>query len=59
MCEIKARSIFIHVDLPGQEDGAADLPDDFTYPTIQQMGKYHDDDVTSVLDCITHCGRLL
>ncbi|XP_015785821.1 uncharacterized protein ZK1073.1 isoform X2 [Tetranychus urticae] len=39
MSEIKARSIFIHLDIPGQEDGADDLPDDFTFPSIQQMGE--------------------
>ena len=26
MCEIKDRSVFIHVDVPGHEDNAADLP---------------------------------
>jgi protein NDRG1 len=25
MCEIKERSVFIHVDVPGQEDNAPDL----------------------------------
>ena len=28
MKEIKERSIFIHVDLPGQEDDAANLPEE-------------------------------
>ena len=28
MKEIKERSIFIHVDLPGQEDDANDLPEE-------------------------------
>lgn len=42
MTEIKARSIFIHVDLPGQEDEAVAFPDDFVFPTIQQMGAYDD-----------------
>jgi len=27
MCEIKERSIFIHIDVPGHEDSATDLPD--------------------------------
>jgi hypothetical protein len=27
MCEIKERSIFIHIDVPGHEDNAPDLPD--------------------------------
>jgi len=39
MKEIKERSIFIHVDLPGQEDDANDLPEDFKYPTMQQLGE--------------------
>ena len=28
MKDIKERSIFIHVDLPGQEDDAANLPEE-------------------------------
>lgn len=28
MCEIKERSVFIHVDIPGQEDNATDLADE-------------------------------
>jgi len=39
MCEVKARSIFIHVDLPGQSDGAPDFPDEAQFPTVQQMGE--------------------
>jgi len=35
MGEIKERSIFIHVDVPGQEDNAAELTDDFQFPTMQ------------------------
>ena len=33
--EIKKRSIFVHIDLPGHEEGADALPESFTYPTIQ------------------------
>lgn len=40
MSEIQARSIFIHIDLPGQEANAEDLPENFNFPTIQQMGTY-------------------
>lgn len=36
VAEIKARSVFVHVDIIGQEDGAADLE---TFPTIQQLGE--------------------
>lgn len=28
MTEIKERSVFIHVDIPGQEDHAPDLPEE-------------------------------
>lgn len=34
--EVRMRSVFIHVDVPGQEDDAAELE---TFPTIQQIGK--------------------
>lgn len=46
MAEIKQRSVFIHVDVPGQEDNAAELPSEFNFPTIQMMGE----DLISVLD---------
>lgn len=48
MKDIKERSIFIHVDLPGQEDDAPDLPEDFAYPTMQQLGE----DLIQVLDTL-------
>lgn len=48
MKEIKERSIFIHVDLPGQEDDAPDLPEDFKYPTMQQLGE----ELVQVLDTL-------
>jgi len=44
MAEVKARSIFLHVCVPGQEDNAAPLAGDF--PTLQQMGE----DLNSVLE---------
>ncbi len=37
--EIKKRAIFVHVDMPGHEDGAGDLPDSFHYPLIQVSAK--------------------
>jgi protein NDRG1 len=46
MCEIKERSVFIHVDIPGQEDNATDLADDFQFPTMQMIGE----DLVTVLD---------
>jgi len=41
--EVKKRSIFIHVDVPGQENGAEDLSQ---FPTIQALGE----DLVTVLD---------
>jgi len=46
MVEIKERSVFIHVDIPGQEDNSADLSDDFHFPTMQMLGE----DLVTVLD---------
>ncbi|GFT66630.1 uncharacterized protein ZK1073.1 [Nephila pilipes] len=46
MTEIKQRSVFIHVDMPGQEDHAPDLPADYVFPTIQTLGE----DLVHVLD---------
>jgi len=42
----KRDPFFIHVDIPGQEDNAPDLPDDFTFPTMQMLGE----DLVTVLD---------
>ena len=38
--DIKKRAIFVHVDIAGQEDDAEDLPSDFQFPTMQNLGKY-------------------
>lgn len=46
MSEIKPRSVFIHVDVPGQEDNAEDFPNDYQFPTIQMLGE----DLVTVLD---------
>jgi pimeloyl-ACP methyl ester carboxylesterase len=46
MGEIKERSVFIHVDIPGQEDNAPDMGDDFQFPTMQMIGE----DLVTVLD---------
>ena len=32
------RSVFLHVVVPGQEPGAKDLPKDFNFPTMHQIG---------------------
>ncbi|TRY79813.1 hypothetical protein TCAL_10269 [Tigriopus californicus] len=44
--EIKKRAILVHVDMPGHEPGATDLPENFTFPTIQHLGE----DLVTVLD---------
>ncbi|XP_046385733.1 uncharacterized protein ZK1073.1 isoform X2 [Ischnura elegans] len=46
MCEIKERSIFIHIDVTGQEDNAPNLADDFQFPALQTLGE----DLVTVLD---------
>lgn len=46
MEEIRKRAAFIHVDIPGQEDGAADLPSDYTFPSMQTLGE----DLVCILD---------
>lgn len=48
MKNIKERSIFIHVDIPGQEDDAMPLPDDYSFPTMQTIGE----DLVNVLDTL-------
>ena len=47
VAEIRARSVFIHLDVLGQEDGAKELDDDF--PTIIQLGE---ELVPEVLDAL-------
>lgn len=46
MKHICSRAAFIHVDVPGQEDGAPDLPPDYTFPSMQSLGE----DLVCVLD---------
>ncbi|XP_076460398.1 uncharacterized protein ZK1073.1-like isoform X2 [Babylonia areolata] len=46
MEEINRRAAFIHVDVPGQEDGAKELPADYNFPTMQSLGE----DLVCVLD---------
>lgn len=44
--DIRSRTIFIHVDVPGQEPGAADIDDSIGFPTLQALGE----DLVTVLD---------
>jgi len=44
--DVRKRSIFIHIAIPGQEPGAVDLPNDFIFPKMKDLGLY----LVSVLD---------
>jgi len=44
--DVRKRSIFVHVAIPGQEPGAVDLPHDFVFPKMKDLGLY----LVSVLD---------
>jgi len=46
MEDIRKRALFIHVSIPGQELGAPDLPDDFKFPKMKDLGL----NLVSVLD---------
>lgn len=48
MQEIKDRSVFIHVDVPGHEDNSGDLPDSFNFPSLQTLGE----DLVAILDLL-------
>lgn len=46
MTEIKERSCFIHVDVPGHADNSGPLSDNFVFPSLQTLGE----DLVTVLD---------
>ncbi|XP_037874894.1 uncharacterized protein ZK1073.1 isoform X5 [Bombyx mori] len=46
MSEIKERSCFIHIDVPGHEENSPDLPDSYQFPSLQTLGE----DLVTVLD---------
>lgn len=46
MEEVVRRAAFIHIDVPGQEDDAANLPEDYKFPSMQSLGE----DLVCVLD---------
>lgn len=46
MAAIRNRTVWVHVDLPGQGSDVPDLPIDFQFPTMQQIGE----DLIHVLD---------
>ncbi|RWS20290.1 uncharacterized protein B4U80_04569, partial [Leptotrombidium deliense] len=39
MAKLKARSVWIHVELPGQEFDAPDLSDSYTFPSMQDISQ--------------------
>lgn len=46
MQEVRNRSVFLHVCLPGQDDNEPNLPENFVFPTLDQIGH----DLVCVLD---------
>ncbi|XP_052868533.1 uncharacterized protein ZK1073.1 isoform X6 [Anopheles cruzii] len=46
MIEIKERSCFIHIDVPGHADNAPNLADTFQFPSLQLLGE----ELVTVLD---------
>ena len=38
MKEVRERAVFLHVSLPGQEAECEDLPRDFSFPSLAQLG---------------------
>lgn len=46
MTEIKERSCFIHIDVPGHSDNAEPLSDTFQFPSLKTLGE----DLVTVLD---------
>ena len=41
MADVKERSTFIHIDLPGQEDRAPDLPDEYDWFTKKKPAVFY------------------
>ena len=39
--EIHKRAVFVHVDLPGQEEGAEEMEDGAHFPTMQVTSKVY------------------
>ena len=46
MAKLKARSVWIHVEMPGQEFDAPDLPDSYNYPSMDDIAN----DLVNVLN---------
>lgn len=39
MSAVKETFCIYHVTAPGQENGAEDLPDDYTYPSMEELSE--------------------
>ena len=46
MAKLKAKSVWIHFEIPGQEFDAPDLPESFNFPTMQEIS----DDIETILN---------
>lgn len=46
MTRIRERTVWLHVDVPGQGQNMPDLPSDFVFPTMQKIGE----DLVTILD---------
>lgn len=46
MARLKSRSVWIHVDLPGQEYDSPDLPQYFEFPSLDKIAA----DIVAVVD---------
>ncbi|XP_006825654.1 uncharacterized protein ZK1073.1-like [Saccoglossus kowalevskii] len=48
MLNVAHKMCFVHINAPGQEPDAGNLPDDFRYPSIQEFS----DEVDPILDAL-------
>lgn len=46
MSEVAKKSVWIHICLPGQDYGDANLPENYEFPTMDEIA----DDLLSILD---------
>ena len=48
MARLKSRAVWIHIELPGQENDAEDLPANFQFPTLEKISQ----DILQVMDAL-------